>query len=144
MMAQPKRDRKVPAPTATKILVADDEEMIRDLLSRVLSQEGYQVTCAADGQEAVKLMRKERYDLVIADLVMPRVNGVELLRKAKEIDPTCPVIVITGYPSVDTVTQLVRLGAVDYVTKPFNVDLIRVTVAKHLEMSRVQTQDRAP
>ena len=71
---------------------------------------------------------------------MPRVNGVEVLRAARRIDPNYPVMVITGYPSVETVTELVRLGAGDYLTKPFNIDVVRMTVAKLLEMGRINDE----
>ncbi len=120
-----------------RILVVDDEESIRDLLRLVLTGEGYSVITANDGKEAIEYLEAQRFDLVITDLVMPRVNGVEVLRAAKRIDPNYPVMVITGYPSVETVTKLVRLGAGDYLTKPFNIDVVRVTVAKLLEMGRM-------
>lgn len=120
-----------------RILVVDDEESIRDLLRLVLTGEGYSVVTANDGEEAIEHLEAQRFDLVITDLVMPRVNGVEVLRAAKRIDSNFPVIVITGYPSVETVTELVRLGAGDYLTKPFNIDVVLVTVAKLLEMGRM-------
>ena len=120
-----------------RILVVDDEESIRDLLRLVLSGQGYSVVTASGGEEAIEYLEAQPFDLVITDLVMPTVNGVEVLRAAKRIDPNFPVIVITGYPSVETVTELVRLGAGDYLTKPFNVDVVIVTVAKLLEMGRV-------
>ncbi len=120
-----------------RILVVDDEESIRDLLRLVLTGEGYSVVTANDGEEAIEYLEARRFDIVITDLVMPGVNGVEVLRAAKRIDPNYPVIVITGYPSVETVTELVRLGAGDYLTKPFNIDVVRVTVAKLLGMGRM-------
>ena len=120
-----------------RILVVDDEESIRDLLRLVLTGEGYSVVTANDGEEAIEHLKAQRFDLVITDLVMPRVNGVEVLRAAKRIDSNFPVIVITGYPSVETVTELVKLGAGDYLRKPFNVDVVLVTVAKLLEMGRM-------
>ena len=120
-----------------RILVVDDEESIRDLLRLVLTGQGYSVVTANSGEEAIEYLDARRFDLVITDLVMPGVNGVEVLRAAKRIDPNYPVMVITGYPSVETVTKLVRLGAEDYVTKPFNIDVVRVTVAKLLEMGRM-------
>ena len=120
-----------------RILVVDDEESIRDLLRLVLTGEGYSVVTANDGEEAIEHLEAQRFNLVITDLVMPKVNGIEVLRAAKRLDPNYPVIVITGYPSVETVTELVRLGAGDYLTKPFNVDVVIVTVAKLLEMGRV-------
>ena len=126
-----------------RILVVDDEESIRDLLRLVLTGQGYSVVTASGGEEAIEYLEAQPFDLVITDLVMPTVNGVEVLRAAKRIDPTYPVIVITGYPSVETVTELVRLGAGDYLTKPFNVDVVIVTVAKLLEMGRVNGEPKS-
>ncbi len=120
-----------------RMLVVDDEESIRDLLRLVLTGEGYSVVTANGGEEAIEYLEAQRFDLLITDLVMPTVNGVEVLRAARRIDPNYPVIVITGYPSVETVTELVRLGAGDYLTKPFNVDAVVATVAKLLEMGRM-------
>ena len=117
-----------------RILVVDDEEVIRTLLREILTGEGYEVTTADDGQEAVELLEQQRFDLVMTDLVMPRANGVEVLQTSKRVNPGCPVVIVTGYPSVETVVRLVRLGAADYLTKPFNVDVVKVTVAKLLEM----------
>ena len=120
-----------------RILVVDDEESIRELLRLVLTGEGYSVFTANSGEEAIEYLEAQRFDLVITDLVMPGVNGVEVLRAAKRIDPNYPVMVITGHPSVEAVTKLMRLGAGDYLTKPFNIDVLRVTVAKLLEVSRM-------
>ncbi len=127
----------VPA-RAHRILVADDEILIRTLLTEVLTEDGYEVTTAEDGAQAIALLEKERFDLAISDIVMPRANGIEVLLAARQLDPECPVIMITGYPSVDTVIRLVRLGSADYITKPFNVDLIKLTVAKILEMKNIK------
>ncbi len=118
-----------------KILVVDDEAIIRVLLDEILSEEGYQVFQATDGRVALDLMEKETFDLIISDMVMPEVGGIEVLQAAFRIDPHYAVIMITGYPSVETAVKLVSMGAADYITKPFNVDLIKVTVAKVLAMS---------
>ncbi len=131
-------ERKVSQPG--HILVVDDEEIIRVLLTEILTEEGYQVTCAVDGRQAVDLLKANRYDLVITDMVMPGLNGLEVLQAAFRIDPEYPVIMITGYPSVEMAVKLVNLGAADYITKPFNVDLIKVTVAKVLEMKRMRSK----
>ena len=120
-----------------RILVVDDEELIQTLLKEILTEEGYEVTCASNGDEAIELLEKSRFELIITDIVMPGRSGVDVLRAAKRIDPSYPVIFITGFPSVDTVVKLVNLGAADYITKPFDTDLIKVTVAKVLEMKRL-------
>ncbi len=121
-----------------RILVIDDEEIIRVLLTEILTEDGYQVTTAKDGVEGVERLQKDRYDLIISDMVMPGMNGIEVLQEAFKVDPEYAVVMITGYPSVETAIKLVNLGASDYLTKPFNVDLIKVTVAKVLELKRVR------
>ena len=120
----------------SRLLVVDDERAIRDLLVQILSAEGHEVTTAADGAEAMELLGRQPFDLVITDLVMPGLNGVDVLRAAKRIDPDCPVIIITGYPSEETVVSLVRLGASDYIAKPFNVNAVIVAVARLLKTGR--------
>ena len=95
---------------ATRILVVDDEIMIQTLLDEVLSEEGYDVTTASNGKEAIELLERHSFDLVITDIVMPVLNGIEVLLAAKRIDIHYPVIVITGYHSVDSVVRLVNLG----------------------------------
>ena len=128
----------------SRILVVDDEVIIRALLTEVLEEEGYQVTTADDGEQAIRLLKRGRFDLIIADIIMPRANGIEVLLAAKRLDSDSPVIMITGYPSVNTAVRLVNLGATDYITKPFNVDLIKVTVAKVLEVRRMQGETGGP
>ena len=123
---------------SNRILVVDDEVVIRTLLDEILTEEGYGVTTAADGQAAVSLLDSEKFDLIITDIVMPGMNGIEVLIAALKVDPGYPVIMITGYPSVSTAVRLVNLGATDYITKPFNIDLIKVTVAKVLELRKVR------
>ncbi len=122
-----------------RVLVVDDEVLVRTLLTDILEEEGYVVETAENGQEGIRLLEDQTFDMVISDIVMPKKNGIEVLVAAKRIDPNLPVVMITGYPSVDTVIRLVKLGSSDYITKPFNVDLIRVTVAKVLELKKLNT-----
>ena len=117
---------------ALRILVVDDEDFIRVILTEILTEEGYAVTTASDGEQAVELLERQTFDLVITDLQMPGLDGTEVLRAAKRIDPTYPVIMITGYPSKETVARSVREEAADYITKPFNVQVVRDTVAKFI------------
>ncbi len=126
---------------SARILVVDDEDIIRVLLNEILVEEGYDVTEAENGELAVKHLEREHFDLVISDMVMPGMNGIEVLQAAFRLDPEYAVIMITGYPSVDTAVRLVKLGAADYITKPFNVDLIKVTVAKVLAMKSGRGSD---
>ena len=144
-MHEPEQDYNVgyrPAGGNKKILLVDDDEIIRAMLTEVLGEEGYELTTAPDGREAIHLLQRDKFDLIITDMVMPGVNGVEVLLAVKRIDPSYSVIVITGYPSVNTAVRLVNLGATDYITKPFNIDLIRVTVAKVLEIQKARRSDQ--
>ena len=121
-----------------RILVVDDEDIIRVLLTEILTEDGYEIVTAPDGKDAIDILEHEQFDLIISDMVMPGKNGIEVLQAAFRIDPHYQVIMITGYPSVETAVRLVNLGAADYITKPFNVDLIKVTVAKVLEIKKVR------
>ena len=105
--------------------------------------DGHQVSTAADGVDAVDILEREQFDLVITDLVMPRLNGIEVLRAAKRIDPGYPVVVLTGYPSIETVRRLVSLGATDFITKPFNTDVVRAKVARIIEQRRSPSPSRS-
>lgn len=113
------------------ILVVDDEEIMRDFLVDVLDD--YSVTTASDGDEAIALMRKERYDLIITDLKMPRVSGEEVVRKAVEIDANYKVIVISGYSTLFTVAQSIENGACAFLSKPFSIQQLRTEVTRTLE-----------
>lgn len=133
------KEGATPVPTQpVRILAVDDEILIVNLLSEILTMEGYQVVKAGDGNQAIALLEVDHFDLVITDIVMPGVNGIDVLMAVKRLDPLCPVVVITGQPSVETVVRLVRLGASDYIPKPFNTEWIKLTVAKLLEMKRTQ------
>lgn len=113
------------------ILVVDDEEIMRDFLVDVLDD--YSVTTASDGDEAIALMRKERYDLIITDLKMPRVSGEEVVRQAVEIDANYKVIVISGYSTLFTVAQSIENGACAFLSKPFSIQQLRAEVTRTLE-----------
>ena len=105
-----------------KILVVDDELGIRDLLSSELSARDYLVVTAADGAEAVERVKNEKFNLVISDVMMPRMNGLELLDALKKLDPDIEVIVSTGYGTIQTAVNAMKKGAYDFIQKPFNLD----------------------
>jgi len=128
--------------TGEKILIVDDEEGMRRLLVRVLGKEGYQATAAESGAEALRCIAGENFDLVIADIQMPGMNGLELLAELKSFDPALPVVVITAYGTVESAVQALRSGAYDYLTKPFEIDDIKLTVAKALERERLLAENR--
>ena len=98
----------------------------------IITRQGHRVTTAAEGQEAIDLLGAHRFDLVITDMLMPRVGGAEVVRAAKGIDPDYPVIVMTAFPSEEASAPMERLGVINYLTKPFPVDTIIEAVAKLL------------
>jgi DNA-binding NtrC family response regulator len=125
-----------------KILIVDDEEGMRRLLAKVLTREGYETVTAASGSEALRQARGDQFDLVVTDIKMPEMDGLELLAELKATDPSLPVIAITAYGTVENAVQALRLGAYDYITKPFETDEIKLTVAKALERQRLLEENR--
>ncbi|HXE96768.1 MAG TPA: HD domain-containing phosphohydrolase [Dongiaceae bacterium] len=115
------------------ILIVDDEEMIRDLLSSALSQETYICHQASNVDEAFQLLDKQPVDLVISDIMMPGRSGVELLRDLKQVDPDISVLMITGLSDMNTAMECVHLGADDYITKPFGINRVVLTVKNLIE-----------
>ena len=117
------------------ILVADDESSMRDLLAMLLRAQGHEVLLAADGQEALETFERQadRVDAVIQDVRMPRLDGLALLSRLKERAPDVPVVVITAFSTWDNAVDAMRLGAFDYIRKPFDTDTIRAVVARALE-----------
>src|SRR3970282_295824 len=101
-----------------RILVVDDEKSMRDLLSITLEKDAYDVLTAAGGEPAIEALHRESVDAVITDLRMPKVDGLQVLRVAKEISPDTAVIVITAVASTETAVEAMKLGAYDYITKP--------------------------
>lgn len=117
------------------ILIVDDEEMIRDLLSSALNQEDYVCLQAANVDEAFAMLSEHRVDLVISDIMMPGRSGVELLRDLKQVDPEIAVLMITGLSDMNTAMECIHLGADDYITKPFGISRVILTV-RNLIMKR--------
>ena len=115
------------------VLVVDDEAIIREGLKRILEHKGYNVASSASGQHALECMQKENFGLVITDLKMPGMSGMEVLKAIKVLQPEVPVIIITGYSTVDTAVEAMKNGAFDYIAKPFTPDQILEKVGKALE-----------
>jgi nitrogen regulation protein NR(I) len=118
-----------------RILVADDEQNLRRVLSAVFQREGYDVTAVEDGAEALKALAREEVHAVIADLKMPRMDGMALLRHITVEYPDLPVVIITAHGTVDTAVEALKLGAFDYITKPFEQEELRAVVRKALAQS---------
>jgi two-component system response regulator PilR (NtrC family) len=135
-----------PAPGAApqrqpRILVVDDERSMRELLAIVLKREGYDVALADSGQAATELLERDRVDLLISDIKMPDMSGVDVLRAAKKIDPDVLAIMITAFASTETAVEAMRLGACDYLSKPFDVDLLKMKVREKIENRQIRQEN---
>ena len=124
-----------------KILVVDDEQSLRDVLSIMLKRAGYAVTSAMDGEEAIELLNKEIFDLVITDLRMPKIDGMEVLKAVKSASPETVVLIITAFASADSAVEAMKQGAYDYLTKPFQVDEVQLIIRNALEKRRLTTEN---
>jgi excisionase family DNA binding protein len=123
---------RAPRTAAHRVLVADDEESIRELLARTLALAEYDVETVGDARAALDRLRMADYDLLIADLRMPGMDGLLLIREARRMHPTLPVIIITGYSSEASAIEAVNLGVVGYLVKPFRVPQVLSAVARAL------------
>jgi two-component system, NtrC family, response regulator AtoC len=121
-----------------RILVVDDEEQMRDLLAKVLERRGYQVSVCGDGTEALAFLEKEPADLVVTDVRMPGLSGIEALRAIKELNPAIVVIIMTAFGSIDQAVQAVKDGAYDYINKPFKIEEMLLTIEKALDERRLR------
>ncbi len=115
-----------------KILVIDDEEIVRISCKKCLTPEGYDVSVAATGVEGMKLAKEDHYDLILTDLKMPDMDGIEFLVKMKEIQHEAKIIMITGYSTVEHSEAAMRLGACNYIEKPFTPDTLIAAVREAL------------
>jgi len=127
-----------------RVLVVDDEQSMRELLAIMLRQAGYEVTLADGGEAAVETLSKgESFDLVVTDLRMRKVDGLAVLKAAKEFSPRTVVLMVTAFASTETAVEAMKLGAYDYVTKPFKLDELKLTVRNALERRRLQDENQA-
>ena len=126
-----------------KVLVVDDEQGMREFLTMLLEKQGHRVITAAEGEQALQLVAEQMPDLVISDLRMPNVDGIGLLAGVRKQHPELPVILITAYASSESAIQAMRLGADDYITKPFRIEEIRLVVEKALARRKRRQQDQA-
>ncbi|HEU4438680.1 MAG TPA: sigma-54 dependent transcriptional regulator [Methylomirabilota bacterium] len=122
----------------TRILVVDDETAIRSLLGAILQNKGYEVATAEDGAAALQQVARERPDVILLDLSMPRLSGLEALPEIKRLDPDVPVIICTAHADLATAVQAMKLGAYDYLTKPFDVELLALTVSRAVERGQLR------
>jgi DNA-binding NtrC family response regulator len=125
------------------ILIADDEPNIRRVLEAMFAKDGYTVLTAENGKRAVALASANSIDVLVTDLIMPDMTGVEVLQQVKELHPQCVSIVVTAYGTIKSAVEAVRLGAVDYLQKPFDMDNVRMVVKKARENNAPAAEPRA-
>lgn len=112
----------------SNILIIDDEKAIRKTLSEILSYEGYKIDEASDGEEGLKKAREKEYDVILCDIKMPKIDGIEFLEKAKEANPDIPIIMISGHGTIETAVEAVKKGAYDYISKPPDLNRLLITI----------------
>jgi two-component system, NtrC family, response regulator PilR len=132
----PAAERRTP-----RVLVVDDERSMRELLAIVLKREGYEVVLAEDGKSAVAAIERGPFDLLISDIKMPDMSGVDVLRAAKQVDPDILGIMITAFASTETAIEAMRLGACDYLSKPFDIDLLKMKVREKVENRHLRQEN---
>ena len=125
-----------------RILVVDDEESIREFLEIMLKKEGYEITLAEDGQKAKDLLTKKSFDMIISDLQMPHVTGIELLKHVKESYPDTVFMLITAFGTTETAVEAMKMGAYDYLTKPFKIDEVRLNIQNALRSRNLEVENR--
>lgn len=125
-----------------KILITDDDIDLRELLTEAVKNWGYEVSVARDGEEALRKLRMERFDMVITDLMMPGMDGLSLLQKIKDLDKEILVIIITGYATIETAVKAIESGAYDYIAKPFRLDELMIVIKNACERLRLVLQNR--
>jgi DNA-binding NtrC family response regulator len=126
---------------SNKILIAEDDTTNRENLLELLTFCGYEVTAFADGEQALDAFVQDKYELVITDLKMPRMGGLELLKLVKEINPDCIAIIMTGYGTISSAVEAMKLGAFDYIIKPLNEDIVKLAVERAISYVHIRDEN---
>ena len=121
-----------------RALVIDDEKIVLDSVSRILTDEGYEVDVTLSGRDGIDRAIKGRYDIVLTDIRMPDIGGMRVLRDVKRAKPSLPVVMITGYASIQSSVQAMKMGAADYIEKPFTPDVLLKAVASAIDIAATQ------
>jgi len=121
-----------------KVLVIDDEQIVLDSVKKILSQENFQVDTAISSRQGLDLALQKDYDIVLTDIRMPEIGGMRVLRDIKRAKPSCPVMIITGYATVQSAVQAMKLGATDYIEKPFTPEELVKAVKSALDVAQKQ------
>ena len=124
-----------------RILVIDDEPSIRELLKDFFTGKGFEVVTSHDGETALNLLKENKFDLLLLDLMMPGMNGMDVLREIASENLTIPSIMITAYASVSTAVEAMKLGAFDYITKPFVLEDVYLKVSRALDVSKLKEEE---
>ncbi len=124
------------------ILIIDDEKAIRKTLTEILSFEGYKIEEAADGEEGLKKFKEKTYDVVLCDIKMPKLDGIEFLQKAGESNPDVPIIMISGHGNIETAVEAVKKGAYDYISKPPDLNRLLITIRNAMDKSSLVTETK--
>ncbi|HEY0732191.1 MAG TPA: sigma-54 dependent transcriptional regulator, partial [Chitinophagaceae bacterium] len=126
----------------SKILIIDDEKAIRKTLSEILSFEGYEIEEAADGEEALRMFKSKSYDVVLCDIKMPKVDGIEFLQQATDHNPDTPVIMISGHGNIETAVEAVKKGAYDFIQKPPDLNRLLITIRNAKEKNNLVSETK--
>jgi len=124
------------------ILIIDDERAIRKTLSEILSFEGYKVDEASDGEEGLKKFKEKTFDLVLCDIKMPKLDGIEFLQRAGEINPDIPIVMISGHGNIETAVEAVKKGAYDFISKPPDLNRLLITIRNAMDKSSLVTETK--
>jgi two-component system nitrogen regulation response regulator NtrX len=126
----------------SNILIIDDEKAIRKTLSEILSYEGYKIDEAGDGEEGLKKFREVEYDVVLCDIKMPKIDGIEFLEKAKELNHDVPIIMISGHGTIETAVEAVKKGAYDYISKPPDLNRLLITIRNAMDKTSLVAETK--
>lgn len=124
------------------ILIIDDEKAIRKTLTEILSFEGYKIDEASDGEEGLKKFKEKTYDLILCDIKMPKLDGIEFLQKAVEVNADVPIIMISGHGNIETAVEAVKKGAYDYISKPPDLNRLLITIRNAMDKSSLVTETK--
>ena len=126
-----------------KILVIDDEKSIRNTLQDILTHENYEVVLAEDGQEAIEKADQQKFDVVLCDVKMPGIDGIEVLDRFREIDPDATFVMISGHGTIDTAVEAIKKGAFDFISKPLDLNRLLITIRNAMDKTRLVNETRA-
>lgn len=125
-----------------KILIIDDERSIRNTLKEILTYEGFEVVEAQDGLEGLKAVEKAKFDVILCDIKMPKMDGIEVLEKIQEMASETPVVIVSGHGNIDTAVEAIKKGAFDYIAKPLDLNRTLVTIRNAMDRSTLVNETK--